>query len=321
MIFGRFTITKGSCRTLSDMEPGSSNHSRQCIPNGREVILLTYEVLESSNLRSLARHAARQAAEYLLGAFRTPMEKEFKRDAHDIVTLHDKIAEETIVQCLKSEYPESVIIGEEGGTRGTGRVEWHIDPIDGTSNFARGIAFWCISIAAVIEERPVAGVVYDPVAHNLFQADLTGAWLGDVPIRVQASEREIGATIVSSFPNAKDTWLFGVSAFDAQARLIKNFQAVRNLGSGALNLAHVAAGWADSTMGFYTNSWDIAAGGFILQQAGGSFYGMEAGRLVEPYFMAPDYYAVGGPVEYTTLGQVVREWSGRYVASEVKVDA
>jgi len=283
--------------------------------------LLTYEVLESSRLRTLARHAARQASGDLLGAFRTPMKKDFKRDAHDIVTLHDKNAEETIVQCLKLEYPESVIVGEEGGTRGTGRVEWHIDPIDGTSNFSRGIAFWCISIAAVIEDRPVAGVIYDPVADNLFQADLTGAWLGEVPISVHAAEREIGATIVSSFPNAKDTWIFGPSAFDAQARLIKSFQAVRNLGSGALNLAHVAAGWADSTMGFYTNSWDIAAGGFILQQAGGSFYGMEGGLPVEPYFRAPDYYAVGGAVEYRTLGQVVRDWSARYVPSELKVDA
>lgn len=276
---------------------------------------------ESRLLGSLAERAARSVGDQLRAAFRSPMDKDFKRDAHDIVTLHDKAAEETIVKVLLSDCPDSVIVGEEGGTRGTGRVEWHIDPIDGTSNFARGIALWCVSIAAVVDDETVAGVVFDPVADNLFRADLTGAWLGDDPIRVHAADDEMRATIVSSFPNAKDTWLFGSSAFDAQARLIEAFQAVRNLGSGALNLAHVAAGWADATMGFYTNSWDIAAGGFILQQAGGRFYALERGLPTEPYFSAPDYYAIGGDMSYETLSTMMQEWSARYVPAEMKAQA
>lgn len=294
---------------------------RRCDSKGHVINSMNGKIDESRHLRSLAERAARSVGDQLRAAFRSPMDKDFKRDAHDIVTLHDKAAEEKIVKVLLVDCPDSVIVGEEGGTRGAGRVEWHIDPIDGTSNFARGIALWCVSIAAVVDNTTIAGVVFDPVSGNLFHADLTGAWLGDDPIHVHAAGDEMRATIVSSFPNAKDTWLFGSTAFDAQARLIEAFQAVRNLGSGALNLAHVAAGWADATMGFYTNSWDIAAGGFILRQAGGKFYALERGLPVEPYFSAPDYYAIGGDVTYKTLSGVMQEWSAQYVPADMKTQA
>lgn len=266
----------------------------------------------SQELRQIAIRAAEGVSEQLRAAFRAPMEKRTKRDAHDIVTLHDQAAEKAIVQSLLADYADSSIVGEEGGTHGDGRVHWHIDPIDGTSNFSRGIALWCVSIAAVIDDAVVAGVILDPMTGNVFSADLTGAWVNDEPLRVNAAEREIDATIVSSFPNAKDTWLFGDTAFELQKRLLEEFQAVRNLGSGALNLAHVAAGWADATMGFYTNSWDIAAGSFILTQAGGSFTGLRMGQDATPAHEAADYFAVGGRMRYPTLEGVLRDWSARY---------
>lgn len=266
----------------------------------------------SQELRQIAIRAAEGVSEQLRAAFRAPMEKRTKRDAHDIVTLHDQAAEKSIVESLLADYADSSIVGEEGGTHGTGRVHWHIDPIDGTSNFSRGIALWCVSIAAVIDDAVIAGVILDPMTGNVFSADLTGAWLNDEPLRVNAAEREIDATIVSSFPNAKDTWLFGDTAFELQKRLLEEFQAVRNLGSGALNLAHVAAGWADATMGFYTNSWDIAAGSFILTQAGGSFTGLHMGQDAAPAHEAADYFAIGGRMSYPTLEGVLRDWSARY---------
>jgi myo-inositol-1(or 4)-monophosphatase len=270
---------------------------------------------ESRMLRLTAVRAALGVGDQLRAAFRAPMLRDFKRDAHDIVTVHDKAAEESIVRMLVGEHPDSMIVGEEGGVSGTGRVQWHIDPIDGTSNFARGLAYWCVSIAAVVDGRVVAGVVFDPMAHNVFSADLNGALLGEEPLRSRAAADEIDATLVSSFPNPKDTWLLGESAYEAQSRLVASFQAVRNLGSGALNLAHVAAGWADATMGFYTNSWDISAGGFILLQAGGSIRGLAGGRDHEPFHTAPDYYATGEGGTYPTLSDVMTSWSARYDAS------
>jgi myo-inositol-1(or 4)-monophosphatase len=276
---------------------------------------MTDVIVDSALLRQTAVRAALGVGDQLFAAFRAPMHQDFKRDAHDIVTVHDRAAEQAISAVLTAEGPDAMIVGEEGGVRGEGGVQWHIDPIDGTSNFARGLAYWCVSIAAVVDGRVVAGVVLDPVAQNLFSADLSGAWLGDTPLQSRAAPTQIAATLVSSFPNPKDTWLFGQSAYEAQSRLVDSFQAVRNLGSGALNLVHVAAGWADATMGFYTNSWDIAAGGFILQQAGGRVFGLAGGLPREPFFAAPDYYAVGAGGDYPTLTDVMTNWSSRYDAT------
>ena len=266
---------------------------------------------ESAALLATATRAAHSVESQLLAAFRVPMGKDFKRDRHDIVTVHDKASEKQIISVIFDEVPDSTIIGEEGGTNGRGRVHWHIDPIDGTSNFSRGIAGWCVSIAAAIDDEVVAGVILHPCSGDLFSADLTGAWLNGKTLESAAAPEELDATIVSSFPNAKDLGLFGEDAMFAQMRLINSFQAVRNLGSGALNLAYVAAGWADATMGFTTNSWDISAGLFILEQAGGSFFGYRSGMPASPKYLASDYFAVGAGATYPTLRDVIESYSSR----------
>ncbi|WP_166999296.1 inositol monophosphatase family protein [Paramicrobacterium fandaimingii] len=266
---------------------------------------------ESKELRKLAIEAAVSVRDDLLSVFRTPMRKDFKRDLHDIVTAHDQAAESAISSVLSRGCPDSAIIGEEQGKQGNGRVEWHVDPIDGTSNFSRGLPSWCVSIGAVIDQQTCAGVIYHPVSGDVFSADLMGAWHNDAPMVSSSAAEQIDATIVSSFPNAKDTGLFGQDAMSAQHRLIDDFQAVRNLGSGALNLAYVAAGWADATMGFQTNSWDICAGTFILEQAGGAFYGYRSGEAASPGYVASDYFAIGAGGDYPTLRTIIESYSAR----------
>jgi myo-inositol-1(or 4)-monophosphatase len=266
---------------------------------------------ESVALLGTATRAANSVKSQLRSAFRGPMSKDFKRDRHDIVTVHDTASERQIVSVILGEVPDSTIIGEEGGASGGGRVHWHIDPIDGTSNFSRGLAGWCVSIAAAIDDEVVAGVILDPCSGDLFSADRSGARLNGAPLVSAAAPDELDATIVSSFPNAKDLALFGDDAMVAQLRLLRRFQAVRNLGSGALNLAYVAAGWADATMGFTTNSWDIAAGSFILEQAGGSFFGYRSGRPTAPKHRASDYFAVGAGGSYPTLRALIESYSAR----------
>jgi myo-inositol-1(or 4)-monophosphatase len=270
---------------------------------------------ESIRLRGIAVAAALGVGDELRAAFRNTMKMEFKRDLHDIVTVHDRAAEQTIVAAIRAAEPDSRIVGEEGGVSGDGRVTWYIDPIDGTSNFARGIALWCVSIAAAIDGTPIAGVIYDPVAGNLFSGDQTGAWLGDRPQQATPAADEYGATIVSSFPAANDVRMFGGDALDAHRLLLDNFQAVRNLGSGALNLAHVAAGWADATMGFATSPWDVAAGIIILEQAGGRYRGYVHGEPHDPKQLAEDYFAVGQAADYPTLRAVIETLSRRRVAA------
>lgn len=267
--------------------------------------------IESNKLRTLAIDAAVSVRDDLLSVFRAPMRKEFKRDLHDIVTEHDQAAEKMISSILIRGCPDSTVIGEEQGKQGHGSVEWHVDPIDGTSNFSRGLPSWCVSIGAVVDHQTCAGVIFHPVSGDIFSADLTGAWLNDDPLVSSAAVEQIDATIVSSFPNAKDTGLFGQDAMSMQYSLLEDFQAVRNLGSGALNLAYVAAGWADATMGFQTNSWDICAGTFILEQAGGTFHGYRSGVPVNPSYLASDYFAIGAGGDYSTLRTAIESYSAR----------
>lgn len=111
----------------------------------------------STDLRAAAESAARDVTPALLAAFRSDMSVATKSDAHDVVTLHDSRAERAITESLTASTPGSVVLGEEGGSTGESRVRWIVDPIDGTANFARGLAYWCISIAAEVDGVIVAG--------------------------------------------------------------------------------------------------------------------------------------------------------------------
>lgn len=270
------------------------------------------KIAHSTYLMHVARNAALTVAPQLRAAFRSTMDFSCKRDEHDIVTLHDKASEKRIAAFIFDRVPDSIIVGEEDGRYGggSGSVVWFVDPIDGTSNFASGIAFWCVSIAAEVDGQIVAGVIHDPSSGDVFSADLQGAYLNDEPLVSRAAPTQERAMLLTSFPNARHLKDFGDDAFDAQAQLLEAFLAVRNLGSGALQLAHVAAGWADATLGFSTNAWDIAAGAFIVSQAGGRFTSLDKGRDCEPAHLATDYFAVGKDGDYPTLDRMARIVSG-----------
>lgn len=266
---------------------------------------------QSERLLEVAKTAALAVQVQLKSAFRSVMAHSAKRDFHDIVTEHDGASEERIRLVILREVPDSTVVGEEAGSLGSGSVIWYVDPIDGTSNFARGIAQWCISIAAAVDDEVVAGVVFDPMAGNLFSANLGGAWLNGKPIVASAFAQERQATLLTSFPNVRNINDLGDRAFDAQVELLQSFLAVRNLGSGALNLAYIAAGWSDATLGLSTNPWDVAAGTLILRQAGGMYRGLEAGRDASPTHLAPDYFATGAGADYPVLERIARSLSAQ----------
>lgn len=226
----------------------------------------------SAVLRTVAESAARTAGGYLRGVFRGEMTIDHKRDRHDLVTEHDRASEEIIVPLLLEGAPGSRIVGEEGGVRGgEGPVTWYIDPIDGTSNFAQGIAFFCVVIAAEREGEIVAGVVYDPIADRMFAASDEGAFLDGEPLRAGEALPADAATLITGFPTARDLAADGPEALTAFGSLVESFSSVRRTGSGALTIAHVAAGWADSALGSSVNAWDVAASMLILRRAGGHY--------------------------------------------------
>ncbi|KKB85941.1 inositol phosphatase [Devosia limi DSM 17137] len=267
----------------------------------------------SAALRAVAEEAARKVQAPLLAAFRSAMDIDYKVDLHDLVTVHDKQSEQTIRDLIFARVPDSTFMGEEGGSVGDGPVCWYVDPIDGTSNFARGIAFWCVSIAAVIDGEIVAGVIYDPVADNMFAADITGVWLNGAPLRSRAIAEETRATLITGYPVARDFRLDGkAEALEHFGVLAETFSTLRRPGSAALSLAHVAAGWTDAAAGFGVNPWDVTAGVLILRQAGGSYRALTLGKVAPdtPDFFCPGYVATGEGADYPTLDSVANSIDG-----------
>ncbi|MFI6819300.1 inositol monophosphatase family protein [Nonomuraea sp. NPDC050328] len=239
------------------------------------------DVTTSRELAAIAAEAARAVGDRLRAAFRSRPEVLTKRDFHDPVTEHDKAAEEDIRAVLGRLCPDSVVVGEEGGSHGAGEVCWYVDPIDGTANFAAGLPFFCTSIGAAVNGEVVAGVVYDPVRNDEFTAWLGGAECNGRPLRSAGARTDREAMLLSSFPTPRDLAAGGEEALHRFARMVEAFASTRRPGSAALKLAHVAAGWADVAYGTHVNAWDVAAGSLLVRQAGGTYLPL-SGSVFEP---------------------------------------
>jgi len=184
----------------------------------------------------------------------------------------DGLAEDAIVKELRKANPDYAILGEEGGAqkgnRGPSRYTWVIDPLDGTSNYLRGLPHWCVSIALCEGPEPLHGVVFDPLRNELFIATRgAGTQLNDKRIRVAERKDLAGAVIATGFPPRErkraDTQLDCVKA------LLQEAEDVRRTGSAALDLAYVAAGRVDAYFEAGVQAWDIAAGALLVREAGG----------------------------------------------------
>lgn len=268
---------------------------------------------EAQRLRGVAEGATRAVQEQLKAAFRTSMSIGHKRDARDVVTEHDKRAEATISAYIFEHVPDSRLLGEEGGSVGEGRVSWFVDPIDGTSNFVDGIAFWCISVAAAIDGEVVAGAILDPMADDLFSADLDGAWLNGETLRSVGAPTEAEATLITGYPNARQLEAQGAPALGDFAQLVLTFRALRRPGSAALTLSHVAAGWADAAAGFNVNPWDICAADLIVRQAGGTYVPLPVGQSekLDARYLHKGYVATAGHATYPKLMVIARDIAAR----------
>lgn len=282
---------------------------------------MQYQKIDSAELRRSAELAARAAAAVALEGFRNPaLVAVEKSDKHDLVTEYDSRSEETIRRVLLERHPDSAVLGEEGGIIGAenARLVWHVDPIDGTAAYATGLALWCICIGAEVDGEMVAGVVYDPVADQLFAADEHGALLnGEQELRARGRTEPGQATVVSHFPWPRDLVWAPDEAMEQFRRMTDDFATVRCLGSGALVMCYMAAGWADAALNLGANSWDVAAGSFILRRAGGEYAAYANGELVDPKrdHYCGNYVATVAGARFPTLHDLVRHQSGRDAAA------
>ncbi len=191
------------------------------------------------------------------------------KDTNDFVSEVDRAAEQAIINVLKDAYPTHGFFGEESGkTNAEADSIWIIDPLDGTTNFLHGFPAYCVSIA--LQERGVLtqAVIYDPVRNDLFTATRgRGAFLNDKRIRVTSRSKLQEALLSTGFP-FKD-----FSYFDTYINIFRDMakktSGLRRPGSAALDLAYVAAGYADGFFEINLSPWDIAAGALLVQEAGG----------------------------------------------------
>lgn len=200
-----------------------------------------------------------------------------KKGRIDLVTAADLAVERAFRDLISGRFPDHGVLGEEaaaGEQPVDSRYRWIIDPVDGTTNFAHGLAFFCVSIALEIDGRIEIGVVFDPIADELFTAERgLGARLNGVPLHVSRSTEIVDAVLCTGFPytirEERRRQLHVFAAFLEEAR------AVRRLGSAALDLCYVACGRLDGYWEEKIQPWDIAAGSLIVQEAGGAVSGLE----------------------------------------------
>ena len=196
---------------------------------------------------------------------------EFKGRAN-LVTIADKKSEEVIIRGIRERYPTHAILAEESGAiasgaAGAASVRWIIDPLDGTTNFAHGYPFYCVSIGVEEQGRIVCGAVYDPIRDEMFSAARArGAFCNGRRLAVSETERISDALLITGFPyNFREHLETVVSQF---RNFLVEARAVRRGGSAALDLCYVAAGRLDGFWELELQPWDTAAGQVIAEEAG-----------------------------------------------------
>ena len=194
------------------------------------------------------------------------------KGAQNFVSRADRAIEDFIASKLAAAFPGDAFLGEESASSFAGAPEhvWVVDPIDGTHNFLRGLRYYCVSIAYVELGRTEVGVVYDPEHDEMFHARRgEGAWRGH-----GGEQRRIAVSDCTALKDA----LVAVGHHDRfveprylalRHALMDAGAATRNLGAGALQLAHVAAGRLDGFVELSLNAWDALAGLLLVEEGGG----------------------------------------------------
>jgi myo-inositol-1(or 4)-monophosphatase len=188
---------------------------------------------------------------------------------NDYVSEVDQASEQAIIETLKDVYPDHGFLGEETGRSNIDAEHvWIIDPLDGTTNFLHGFPQYAISIACMTQGKLSHAVIYDPTRNDLFTASKgAGAFLNDKRIRVSQRAKLQESLIGTGFPfrdfKYMDTYM------PMLTDMIKKTSGIRRPGAAALDLAYVAAGWLDGFWEINLSTWDIAAGGLLIQEAGG----------------------------------------------------
>ena len=216
-----------------------------------------------------ARDMAHDAASVLRRFFRRrDLNIEDKGSAFDIVTEADKGSERIILDTIHSRFPDHAILSEESGDdHRQARFQWVIDPLDGTVNYSAGIATYRISIGLKVDGETRMGYVYAPSLDEEFWAVKGKGAHGPNGLLQAKSTTELQRAVISTgFPYDKAT--NPDNNLDRVARVMPRIRGLRRLGSAAMDLCYVAAGWLDGYWELNLKEWDACAGELIAIEAG-----------------------------------------------------
>lgn len=222
-----------------------------------------------------------------------------EKSPKDLVTEADWASQAAIRQVIMSAFPDHGFVGEEVGEEpasfggGSGNVPaspegycWIVDPLDGTLNYTRQLPNYSVSVALRQNDRVLCGVVYDPTLDECFVAELgRGAWLNGTPIGPSVCGRLDRGLIAASLPAQVTRDSEEAGRF---VEVMCEAQAIRRMGSAALNLCYVAMGRLDGYWATSVKIWDIAAGQLAVAEAGGVLTRLDGGPfdLDNPRFVA-----------------------------------
>ncbi len=220
-----------------------------------------------------AIQAAQEAGRILVQ--RLPDERQISvKGLRDIVTDSDLAAEKAIVQAIRARFPDHALLTEEGGeSAGKAPYVWVVDPLDGTTNYSRRMPIFSVSIGLLHQGQLALGVVYDPLREHLFVAQRGhGATLNGQPLRVNSIDRLDFAVVALDWAHARDERREILAHL---GRIAPACGTLRGLGSAALGLCYVAAGWVEAYFHVGIKPWDLAAGLLLIQEAGGRVTDLE----------------------------------------------
>jgi myo-inositol-1(or 4)-monophosphatase len=223
-----------------------------------------------SELTLLAIEAALAAGDVLRSGYGTHFDIKSKEGHHNLVTEYDLKAEKAIIDFIKKNAPPSSFLAEESGlSQGDQEsLVWVIDPLDGTVNFAHKIPVFAVSIGVEQHGEMIAGVVYQPMTHELFVAQKGGgAFFNGKQIHVSAVKRLNESILATGFPyNLAENPGHCIDHF---IDILRACIPIRRLGAAAIDLAYVAAGRFEGFFEVSLSPWDCAAGKLLVEEAGG----------------------------------------------------
>jgi len=226
------------------------------------------DAVDLARVREVGIGAARAAGELLRSRIDSIRQVRHK-GVVDLVTDVDIASEQLVREAIGQAFPSHTILGEEGGTLGGDdrRYRWLVDPLDGTTNYTHGFPLFCVSIGFEVNGQLQFGVVYAPCQEELYVAEAgQGATLNGRRISVSDVVALRQAMLATGFPYDRDALPRALRSFEV---LSVRSQAVRRVGSAALDLCYVACGRFDAYWEHIVKPWDVGAGALIVTEAGG----------------------------------------------------